>query len=325
MEGLTSQQRTTVLKLMASGFKNYAEKYGDRRHVGPLTDSEGENRLLILSCGAEFGAILARRSDWPAELPDLPVLREDLFHLIEGGCPVLDIIDLMFACTQGRTPAIPDRLESIGLQGPSLQLLRQLCLLVSEKISALNRSGAGPLSFLSELLPELPADEQRGRLEEDLQRLPDLLGLFGDLLSIYPPSEIVSTHANAFFRNCELVLFYMLVDRFNFGFPTLSRLLRAMRHARSLASPKASYLRRIAPNSVSLSERSKSEQRSDVRDPLGEKALQKRLNLFFRDNHEWQFVMRVWVMRYLSDEFSQHRASGAIFFSVWNQLREPVR
>ena len=186
MAGLTIPQKRRLLELAASGFKNYADKYGDRRHVWAVTDSEDENRHLILTYGEKFGIILHGRSDWLAELPDL---QEDLFNLIERGCPVLDIIDLMFACTKGRSPAIPDRLESIGLREPSLRLLRQICQLASEKISALNQSGAGPLSFLSELLPELNEEDQT-RLDHDIRRLPDLIGLFGDLLSIYPPSEV---------------------------------------------------------------------------------------------------------------------------------------
>jgi hypothetical protein len=320
MTGLTSPQRRRLSEVVAEGFKRYTEKYGDRRHVGALTDSEDENRNLILSCGAKFGVILHGRSDWLADLPDL---QEDLFNLIEGGCPILDIIDLMFACTKGRSLAIPDRLEEIGLQEPSLGLLRQICQLASEKISALNQSGAGPLSFLSELVPDL-AEDDRVRLEHDIQRLPDLIGLFGDLLDIHPPSSAVNRGMNASLRNCEVVLFRMLLDRFTLGFPALSRLLRAMRQARSLAFPEKP-IRGIATRRVVLSEQSKSAERSDERDPFGERALQRRLNRFFREpeNGKWHFLMQFWMLRYLSAEFSAQRASGAIFFSVLEQLTAP--
>lgn len=319
MTGLTFPQRRRLSEAVAAGFKSYAEKYGDRRHVGALTDSEDENRHLVLRCGAEFGVIL----NGPVEsFEDLPRLGEDLFNLIERGCPVLDIIDLMFACTTGRSPAIPDSLESIGLQEPSLGLLRQICQLVSEKISDLNQSGAGPIAFLSELLPE-SSEEDRTRLEHDLRRLPDLIGLFGDLLGIYPPSRVANTDTIAVLRHCELVFFYMLLERFDFGYPTLSYLLKAMREARSLASPSAKYVRNIAPSEVTLSKPSKSEGRSNLRDPLRQSALQRRLNRFFRDNLKWQFIMQFMVIRYLSDEFSERRASGAILFSVLKQLETP--
>jgi hypothetical protein len=207
-------------------------------------------------------------------------------------------------------------------KSPRLVSSRKFARLASEKITALNQSGAGPLFFLSELLPEI-SEEDRGRLAHDIQRLPDLIGVFGDLLSIYRPFEVVNTGANTVLRNCELVFFYMLLDRFNFGFPTLSCLLRAMRQARSVAFPSAKYLRNIAASKVTLSERSKPEGRSDMRDPLRESALQRRLNRLFRDNGNWHFQMQFWVSRYLSDEFSQQRASGAILFSVLKQLAAP--
>jgi hypothetical protein len=319
MKGLTYPQKQRLSEVVAAGFKTYAEKYGDRRHVGALTDSDDENRKIILSCGAKFGVILDGGTDWLADLPDL---QGDFFNLIERGCPVLDIIDLMFACTTGRSPAIPDSLESIGLQEPSLGLLRQICQLVSEKISDLNRSGAGPIAFLSELLPE-SSEGDRTRLEHDFQRLPDLIGLFGDLLGIYPPSRVANTDAIAVLRHCELVFFYMLLDRFNFGYPTLSYLLKAMREARSLVSPSAKYVRNIAPSEVTLSKPSKSKGRSNLRDPLRQSALQRRLNRFFRDNLKWQVIMQFMVIRYLSDEFSERRASGAILLSVLKQLETP--
>jgi hypothetical protein len=115
----------------------------------------------------------------------------------------------------------------------------------------------------------------------------------------------------------------MLLERFNFGFPTLSYLLKAMREARSLASPSAQYLRNIAASRIKLSKPSKPTGRSDVRDPLRQSALQRRLNRFFRDNGKWQFIMQFLVIRYFSDEFSERRVSGAILFSVLNQLAAP--
>jgi hypothetical protein len=319
MDALDSKQKQRLLELTASGFKNYAEKYGDRRHVGALTDSEDKNRLRIFSCGAEFGAILDGRTKW---LKALPLLRRDLFSLIERGCPLLDIIDFMFACTKGRSPAISDKLESLGLHEPSLHLLRVICQLLSEEISALNESGAGPLSFLPQLIPEFP-EEYRGELTNDLYRLPELIGFFGDLLSIHPPSSVRNPALEAILQDCEIVFFYMLLDYFKFGFPTLSRLLGAMRFARSRAFPTAQYLRRLAPTEVNLSERSKSEERSNVRDPLSETALQKRLNLFRRDNGNWDFIMRFWILRYVSNEFSEHRASGTTFLSLLPHLANP--
>lgn len=316
MRGVKSKQLRQLVGLMAHGFMEYGITYGERKHVGAVTDDADQNRIIIFSCGAEFGAILNGRTD---SVQYRPQLVEDLFNLIEGGCPVLDIIDLMFACTKGFSPAIPDRLESIGLGGPSLHLLRSICLLASDKISALNRSDAGPLQFLPSLLPEL-SEEDRKRLTHDILRLPDLIGLFGDLLNLYPPPDVSSPHFTDVLRNCEAVFFYMLLDHFKAGFPTLSCLLRAMRHARYSAFPTEKRLRRIAPREIVLSDQSKAKGRSNVRDPLGEMALQQRLDRFYKQNGNWQLLMQFWMNRYLSDEFSQHRASGEIFFSVLDRL-----
>ncbi len=318
MADITREERLRLLDLTAKGFKTYADKYGDRRHVGTLTDSEGENRLLISRCGTEFADILAGRSDFG----DFPLLSSDLFKLIERGCPLLDIIDLMFSCTKGRTLTISDRLDSIGLRESSLHILRDICQLASQTILALNGSTAGPLSFLSQSLPEL-SEEDRERVAHDLRRLPDLIGLYGDLLAIYPPPQVRGVSDNVVLRHCEPVLFYMLLNHFSFGYPTLSRLLRAMRRARSLAAPTAKYLRKVSPNTVVLSEQSKSKARSRVRDPFGEMALQKRLNRFYRENGTWNFILQFWLLRYLSDEFSEQRASG-IFFTLLPQVTKPT-
>jgi hypothetical protein len=181
MEALTSQQLRELSESMKSGFEDFALTYGDRKHVGAVTDSAEKNTSLIRKCGAEFIRILDGKTGWQE---DLPQLREDLFNLIQRGHK-LDVIDLSFACTRGRTHSISDTLKSIGLADPSLQVLAQLCKLVSEKIAALELPGAnGVIDSLPQLLPELPDDEDRARLISDLYRLPELLGLYGDLLRL---------------------------------------------------------------------------------------------------------------------------------------------
>jgi hypothetical protein len=174
------------------------------------------------------------------------------------------------------------------------------------------------------MLPEL-SEEERARLTQDILRLPDLIGLFGDMLGIYPSTVGSHTAPEAVFKNCEIVFFYVLLDRFKFGYPTLSCLLRAMRRARSVAFPQTKYLRKTDPTNVKLSERSKSQGRSDERDPLGEKALQRRRNRFLRENKNWQLLMKGWMLHYLSDEFSERRESGSIFFDLWSELPFPFR
>jgi hypothetical protein len=108
----------------------------------------------------------------------------------------------------------------------------------------LNRSEAGPLVFLAQLLPDFSKGD-RAWIAHEMRRLPDLIGLFGDLLRIYPPPKMRDPGLEAATNNCEVVLFYLLVGHFGFGYPTLSYLLRAMRQARTLAFPSAKYLRNL--------------------------------------------------------------------------------
>lgn len=313
MEALTSQQIRKLSESMRSGFEEYASTYGNRHHVGDVTDSAEKNAALIRDCGAEFVRILNAKTDW---LEDLPEFREDLFNLIGKGCPKVDIIDLSFACTRGRTHAISDTLKSIGLA--NLGLLAQHCQLVSEKISALNMPGThGPVSFLPQLAPEIRDDEDRARLVNDLYRLPELLGLYGDLLRLYLPETGVEAKIEPILKEFELVLFYELLSHFGAGYPTLSRLLRVMREARCRVNPKAKYVRPF--------ERVRTRgKRLPVKDPFGEMALQRRLLRFSKENVNWHNGMVWTVERYLSDECSVQRAIGASLLTLAPTLMRPA-
>jgi hypothetical protein len=305
---------------MKSGFEDYALTYGNRHHVGAVTDSAEKNTNLIRKCGAEFVRILDGKT---GSQEDLPQLREDLFDLIQRGCHELDVIDLSFACTRGRTHSISDTLKSIGLADPSLQVLAQLCKVVSEKISALNMPGTkGPIHFLPQLLPELPDDENRARAINDLYRLPQLLGLYGDLLRLYPPKKELQAKIEPIMREFEVVLFYELLSHFNLGYPTLSRLLRAMRQVRFSVTPNAGYVRQF--RRVRTRRKQPDSQQSSARDPFGELALQKRLHRFSKENVNWHMILVWMVLRYLSDECSTQREGGATLLSLVPTLMKPA-
>lgn len=299
---------------MKSGFEKYALTYGGLHRVGNVTDSAEKNTALIRKCGAEFTRILDGKTDW---LEDLPELKEDLFNLIEKGCPTMDIIDLSFACTRGRSRSISDTLESVGLAYPSLQLLAQLCKIVSEKISALNMSGTGVIEWLPRMVPEIPDDEDRARLVNDLYRLPQLLGLYGGLLQLYPPDKGLQAKIEPILKGFELVLFYELLTHFGLGYPTLSRLLRTMRQVRSSVSPNAGYVRQFRPIRT-LGEK------IPVKDPLGESALQRRLLRFSKENVDWHNEMVLMVERYLSADCRVHRAIGATLLTLVPVLLKPA-
>lgn len=315
MKALTSQQVRKLSESMKSAFEDYAQTYGGLHHIGALTDSAEKNTTLIRKCGAEFVRILDGETDWQE---DLPQLREDLFNLIEKGCPKLDLIDLSFACTRGRTRAISDTLKSIGLADPSLRVLAQLCHLVSQKISALNMSGThSPVSFLPQMVPEIPHDENRAQLVNDLYRLPQLLGLYGDLLRLYPPRKELQAKIEPIIKEFELVLFYVLLSHFGLGYPTLSRLLRSMRRVRYTADPNAKYVRPFRRV------RTRGE-KPTVKDPFGELALQRRLHRFSKENVNWHDGMVWTVEQYLSDECSVQRAIGASLLTLAPTLMRPA-
>jgi hypothetical protein len=176
MRELSSQQVRQLSELMKLGFEEYAATHGDRMRVSAVSDSPEKNTALIRRHGTQFVRIL-NESEW-AEL------REDFFVLIQNGCPKLDIIQLAFACTRGRSLAISETLASIGLGGSSFHMLAQLCQLVSEKIAALDIA-AGLVDSLSELLPELPDNEDRARFVEQLRLLPQTLNFYGNYLGLY--------------------------------------------------------------------------------------------------------------------------------------------
>ena len=320
MGKLSSQQVRELSELMKSGFEEYAATHGDRMRIGSVTDSPEKNTGLIRSYGMEFVRILDGQTEWTEELP---LLREDLFILIEKGCPKLDIIQLAFACTRGRSDAISDTLASIGLADPSFDILAQLCELVSDKIEALDNP-SGPVHCLSELLPELPDGEDRARLVEKLRSLPELLRFYGGLLSLYSPKKELRKQVEPIQKDYELILFYNLLDHYGLGFPTLSRLLMAMRRVRFKISPKARYVHRFSAARVKRRKRSETGE-TGLRDPFGVAALQRRLHRFSKEHKNWQILFIQLVPRYLSHEWSAQRASGETLLDLMPQIvRKPM-
>jgi len=283
--------------------------------IGSVTDSPEKNAALIRSYGIEFVRLLDGQTEWTEELPEL---REDLFVLIVKGCPKLDVIQLAFACTRGRSLAISDTLASIGLAGPSFDVLGQLCELVSDKIAALDNP-VGPFHFLSKLLPELPDDEDRARLVEKLRSLPELLRFYGRLLSLYPPKKKLHTQLEPIQKDYELILLYNVLSHYGLGFPTLSRLLMAMRRVRIRISPKARYVRRLSGARVNRGKRPEDGEPA-VRDPFGAAALQRRLHRFSKEHKDWHLLLIWSLVRYLSDEWSMQRASGETLLDLMPEI-----
>jgi hypothetical protein len=289
MVALSSQQVRKLSELMKSGFEEYAATHGARMRISSVNDTPEENAALIRGYGMEFIRILNESEGTE--------LRQDLFVLTEKGCPKLDIIQLAFACTRGRSLAMSDTLASIGLAGPSFHILARLCEMVSEKIAALDIAG-GPVDSLSELLPELPDNEDRARFVEQLRLLPQTLSFYGNYLGLYAELKMrPEKKVEPILKDHELVLLYNLLTHYGFGFPTLSRILMAMREARFKISPKTRYA-----------------------DTISDAALQRRLHRFSKKYKDWQLLLSWLVLQYLSDQWSARRASGETLFDLMSEI-----
>ncbi len=304
-------QLRKLVNEMESAFYMYAEIYGGRVHVRALTDSAEINRDLILSYGAAFNRIL--EDDEASE--DSVELQDDVFNLTSRGCPKPDIIDMMFRCTTGRNMSVFDDLTELGLSGSVLLQLRVACAWCADRIALLNMPQVqGPLHFLPKTVPEI-SEEDRTRLITDLQKLPDLLHIFGDLLSMYPPENIRRFEKSGWGKEGQLAFFYLIIDHFKLGYPTLSRLLRTMRQVRYSVSPKTSYVHRFGRVRVKPKKRT-----SNVNDPLRDLALQRRLLRFFKANPSFKPFANSSIFWYLSDLSSHLRARGETFMTSFPYL-----
>jgi hypothetical protein len=290
MRELSAQQVRKLSELMKSGFEEYAETHGARMRIGSVTDTPEENAALIRGYGMEFIRILNESEGTE--------LRQDLFVLTEKGCPKLDIVQLALACTRGRSLAMSDTLASIGIGGDrSLHLLGKICEFLSEKIAALDIAG-GPVDSLSKLLPELPDNQDRARFVEQLRLLPQTLEFYGSYLGLYAELKMrPEKKVEPILKDHELVLLYNLLTHYGFGFPTLSRILMAMREARFKISPKTRYA-----------------------DTISDAALQRRLHRFSKKYKDWQLLLSWLVLQYLSDQWSARRASGETLFDLMSEI-----
>lgn len=297
MAAPTDIQRRKLVKEIESAFQTYGKLYGSRVHVGALTDTDEANRKLILDCGAEFKRILQGETEWV----DAAEFTEDLFSLTDRGCPKLDIIDLMFRSTTGRNLSVFDDLADVGLSDAILLQLRVACAWCGDQIALLNMPQMlGPLSFLPETVPEI-AGEERTQLIADLQKLPDLLHIYSSLLKMYPPEKVQKYEDAGWGRDSLLGFFYVIIYMFKCGYPTLSRLLRAMRYVRYSVSPRSRYVHRFGRVRVARDQR---------RDPLGELALQQRLFRFFKANRGFFSFAYRHIFFHLSTATSHLRARG---------------
>ena len=70
----------------------------------------------------------------------------------------------------------------------------------------------------------------------------ELLGFYGGYLGLYAEKMGLHKQLKPILKDYELVLLYNLLAHYGLGFPTLSRILMAMREARFKISPKTRYV-----------------------------------------------------------------------------------
>lgn len=193
---LTQAEKEKVSAWMSSGFERYIQLRleGD---AGP----EGLTRRYA----EEFGL-----------LPDvdLPKLWGDLQELVEKGCPALDVVEFMLACTSGFHATLDDLLYTVGLTKRHLRELEEVCAWSADIIGILRRPFvAGPFLFLKELLPE---SVDVNAMRHEIEVLPDALTNFADLLKILL-QPVDESWINAFGENCHFLFLFLLLQALRKG------------------------------------------------------------------------------------------------------------
>jgi hypothetical protein len=109
----------------------------------------------------------------------------------------------------------------------------------------------------------------------------------------------------------QVAFFYLIIDHFKLGYPTFSRLLRTMRQVRYSVSPKTRYVHRIGRVRV----KRRDTQKSPIRDPLGDLALQRRLCRFFAAQPSFEQWVKNHVIWYFSGACAHLQARGETFMT----------
>jgi hypothetical protein len=304
---VTDSQRRKLSDWIISGFKQYIEL---RMGEDAAQDS------LVRRYAEEFSRIL-RNKYVEIDDVDMPKLWADLEELINKKCPALDVVEFMLSCTSGLRATFEDNLSVVGLSQKDLEELKQCCARSADVIRTLRRPHVpGPFLFLEELLPAgVDVEAVRHQMEE----LPDALTNFAHLLQNCPP--VHDSWVDDFSANASLSFFYCLLRHYGKGFPTLSLLLKTMRRVRRIVSPDQEYLHPIDPVTVKRTENADTsrEPLSEIRDPFGEWALQRRVNRFF-ENEGMKEEFESTIRRYLSDEWAEQRQKGETLGTLLGQL-----
>lgn len=290
-------QRSKMIGWIASGFERYGAMYVD------LNATNVERiRAEIRRYSDEFGRMLGRNADDNGL--DLPELREDLIRLMEQNCPPVDIVELMMRCTSKVGVVRSVGLHYLDISRADLLDLERCYRQAADTISQLLRSG--PLVFVPGLL--VPNGVYRAvRRVKALSKRADSIAR---RLDTYEQVTVLPWF-NAFLKDGELGFFYKLLESFHCGYPTLSRLLRAMRNVRHIVDDDAGFPRVLDPKVIKRSTgRFACKSGEIVRDPFSEFALQQRLYRFFEVDAGMTESLKKRVQFHYSGQWAKRRGRG---------------
>src|ERR1035437_92154 len=309
----TEAQKGTVIAWIASGFESHGER----------VDPDPEIRRY----GEEFGRILSGNVG-DNEI-DLPPLRKDLLSLIDKQCPAADIVELMVRCTSETNVALSGGVQRCDIAERDLSHLERCIRLAADGISQLRRSSVpgslspGSLLFVPNLCSgAVEAVEQARHHLKNLSQCSDYIA---ERLSRYRPADNFphSSWVNAFLKDSDLCFFYMLLKVFHCGYPTLSRLLKAMRRVRCIVDGDAEFLGAISRKRIRPSPSAR-RRKSEVVDPFTHHALQRRMNRFFDVDVSMTDGLKKCVRFYYSDECISRRQGRETLMEfcgkIWERL-----
>jgi hypothetical protein len=298
---VAKSQKQKIELWIATAFEQYAAKCEIVREVGVSLATE------VRRYKGEFSRIVLSSEEVE--------LRNDLYNLMNRGCPALDIVELMLVCTSGIQRTISYGLDEVGITDNVLRRLKQNLVWTAEVLDVLNDPILlGPLDTLAERFPR-KRDERSAR--RSIEAVPDALRTLAAVLENYPPAHESEPMIKALAENEFFVYLYLLLRNFGEGYPTLSRLLTTMRRVQRTVSPDAEYLHKFISIRIVSGKR-----KGKINDPFTEGALQYRLYRFNRDFPIVVQQMHTLVSHYTSDGYTKYRQHGQTMLEFIARLQQ---
>ncbi len=291
---------------MADGFNEYEDIFGERQYICDPNVSADENRELIRKHGEQYVRVLTPQIEWQG---DRTKLQKDLQKLKAENFPVLDLVELMFACTRGGNYSIWNNLRRIGIEKSHIEDLRSNCEKAGRTLALLNSSAVpGPLFFLPQYRPQL-AKKELTELKIELYMMPFLLLQLADWLKTYPPEPLVSV--NYEMQHFEQHVFNLLLKEYGCSQSTLSRILSSMRRVREIITPDKKYV---------LDIKVKGDGAGDTKDTYEASAIQKRLSRYKKEYGDLDSLLSAHVRCYVISVREGLQRKGTTFLSTLPQV-----